>query len=135
MTAFSLFLENELLDHVLKNLNFSPTASIFIGLFTVAPDEDGAGGTEVTGGSYARLEAGAATGRDFTVAAAGTTSNNEDWTFATASASWGTVLAVGIFSLITAGDLYFHGPVSPSVTIDNGETFQFAAGDFDVTLN
>lgn len=135
MTAFSLFMENELLDHVLRNENFSPTASVFIALFTVAPDEDGAGGTEVTGGSYARLEVGAATGRDFTVAAAGTTSNNEIWTFVTATAGWGTIVAVAIFSLITAGDMYYHGPVSPTVVLDSGETFQFAAGALDVTHN
>ena len=135
MTAFSLFLENELLDHVLRNENFSPTASVFIGLHTTNGDEDGAGIVEVTGGSYARLEVGAATGRDFTAAAAGTTSNNEDWTFVTATASWGSIIGVGVYSLVTAGDLYFHGATTATIVLDSGETFQFAAGDLDITLD
>ncbi len=135
MTAFSLFAENELLDHLLRDDAFAPTSTVFIALFTVAPDEDGAGGTEVTGGSYARLEVGGGTGRDFGVAAAGTTDNDEVWSFITATAGWGTIVAVGIFSLVTGGDLYFHGPVSPTVGLDSGETFEFAAGALDVTLN
>lgn len=54
------------LDKVFRNQTFAAPASLHLAMFTVAPDDDGAGGTEVTGGSYARqtvtLTPSAATG-------------------------------------------------------------------------
>ena len=73
----SNFLENEILDHVLRNSSYTPPSTVYAALFTSNPDEDGSG-TEVTGGSYARqaVTFGAASGGSVTNSSA---VNDRDW--------------------------------------------------------
>ncbi len=133
MGSKSDFLENELLDHVLRNAAYTAPSSIWIALYTVTPSDAG-GGTEVTGNGYARLEVGGATGRSFVVAASGATDNTELWQFAQASGgNWGTIVAFGLFDASTAGNLLYWGAVSPSVAVNDGDTAQFATGALDIT--
>lgn len=134
MAAFSDYLENELLDHVLANGAFTAPTSIWIALYTAAPSDSG-GGTEVTGGAYARVEIAGATGRAFSVAAAGTTDNDQDWDWVTATANWGTVSHTSVMDAVTAGNFLFHGALAASKVVDNGDTFKFLIGDFDITLD
>ena len=132
------FLENELLDHVLKGLAYTAPVTVGLALYTDVTTDAG-GGTEVPNANgYARLEVEGATGRTFSVAAAGTTDNDQEWSFAAASGgNWGTVLNVAIVDNITwgAGNFLFHGALSVSKQIDDGDTFKFAVGDLDVTLD
>ena len=121
------FLENELLDHVLSNLAYTPPANVYVGLFTVMPADDGTGGTEVSGGSYARESA------TFTVAAAGQVSNNGAVTFTQATALWGLVLGMGIFDALTSGNLLYYGTLAASKTVDNGDTISFANAALSVS--
>jgi hypothetical protein len=86
-------LENLLLDEVLGGVNYSPATNVSIALYTVSPGDPG-GGTEVTGGAYARVtQANNLT--NWPAAAAGSKSNGVAITFPTATASWGTVEAPG----------------------------------------
>ena len=145
MAAASNFLENQLVDHILRGQTFSSTApaSLFVALFTAAPNDAG-GGTEVTGGSYARvgvtraLTSWAGTqGAGTTVASSGTggvTSNNATITFPTPTASWGQVTHFGIFDAVTAGNLFFHGTITTPQTINAGNTVSFAAGQLVITF-
>ena len=55
MAAMSDYLEQEVIDHLLRTGTFGKPAGIFVALFTAAPSDSG-GGTEVSGGSYARRE-------------------------------------------------------------------------------
>lgn len=108
-----------------------PTAW-FVGLFTAAPSDTG-GGTEVSGGNYARQPV------TFSVAAAGspattTATNTATITFPTANANWGTITHVGVFTLVTSGTLLFHGAVTVSKTIESGDTFQITAGNLSIEL-
>src|SRR5688500_8087906 len=110
--------ENKLLDHLLGEAAYTmPTT--YVGLFTAAPGEAG-GGTEVSGGSYARqaLSVGAA--------ASGASSNDAAVTFPTASASWGTVTHVGIFDASTSGNLLMYGTLASSKTVASGDVIEFA---------
>ena len=134
MAGMSDFLENEILDHVLSDLAYTAPTSLFIGLYTAAPSDSG-GGTEATGGSYARLEVGAATGRDFTVASGGASTSNEEWAFVTCTADWGTIINATLMDALTVGNQMFNGALAASKVVDNGDTFKFLIGDFDVTLD
>ncbi|MEM9681637.1 MAG: hypothetical protein AAF942_00090 [Pseudomonadota bacterium] len=138
MTAMSDYLENELLDHVLKGLAFTAPATVALALFTAATNDAG-GGTEVTNANaYARLEVEGATGRTFSAAAAGTTDNDQAWEFAAAAGgSWGTVthLAIVDSAVHGGGNFLFHGALTASRAIGDGDTFRFPAGDLDVTLD
>ena len=133
MAAFSDYLEQAILNHIFRNTAiFTPPANVYLALFTAAPSDSG-GGTEVTGGSYAR-KAVSTTGQWSAPGVGGLTDNINAQAFVTATASWGTVTHVGIFDAATAGNLLFHGALTVSKTVGSGDTFQFSAGDLDITL-
>lgn len=114
------FLENALINHVLGNAAYTAPATVHFGLYTVAPTDAG-GGTEVTGGSYARV-AVTNNATNFPAATAGLKRNGTVITWPTASASWGTVVAVGVFDAASAGNLLFWSTLNTNKTVDNGDT-------------
>ena len=140
MAAMSDTFENKLIDFLLRAQALGITGAsaaagtgpvtTWVALFTVAPT-DSTAGTEVTGGSYARvsvtsaLTAWAGTqGAGTTVASTGTTgttSNNNVLTFPAPSANWGVVVAAGIFDAVTAGTLLLYGSVTPNKTVNNAD--------------
>ena len=135
MAALSDFLENELLDHILRNETWTPPTSVWIALFTADNGlETNVQTGEVSGGSYARLEVGGSSGRSFTVAATGSTDNTEDWTFPTSSADWGTITHAAIMTTSSAGQVLIHGSLTAQKTVNNGDTFKFSLGDFVITM-
>lgn len=125
--SFTNFLENEVLDHVLGTGAYT-MPSVFVGLFTVAPTDAG-GGTEVTGGSYARQAA------TFSAASGGASSNSADINFPTATANWGTIVALALHDASSAGNMLMWGDLTASKTINNGTQARILAGDLDVTLD
>jgi len=133
MGSFSNFLENELLDHVFGNAAYTAPATLYVALFTATPSDAG-GGTEVSGGSYARV-AVTNNATNFPAASAGVKSNGTAITFPMATASWGTVAAFGIFDAVTAGNLLAWGALSASRAVANLDIVYFPAGDLDITLD
>jgi len=125
------YLENKLLDHVLGNAAYTAPATVYIALYTTAPTDAG-GGTEVTGGSYARKDV-TNNSTNWPAASGGAKSNGTEITFATATADWGTVVAFGIFDLSTGGNLLYWATLTTSKLIQNGDTAKFAIGDIDIT--
>ena len=103
-------------------------ATLYIELLTALANPDGTGGTEVTGGSYARA-AVTNNNTNFPAASGGEKSNANAITFATASADWGTIQGVRIRSASSGGggDIYYHGALDTPRTVNNGDTFSFAA--------
>jgi len=125
------FLELELLDQMLGALAYTAPATLYIGLYTVAPTDAG-GGTEVTGGSYVRKSV-TNNKTTWTAAAAGAVSNAIEITFVGATASWGTVVAFGIFDAESAGNLLYWADLTTNKTIDSGDTAKFAVGDLNIS--
>lgn len=107
-------------------------ATLYFGLFTSAPGPTGTGGTEVTGGSYAR-KAVTNNNTNFPAAAARVKSNATAITFVTATANWGTVESVGVFDALSGGDPLEFGDLDTPRTINNGDQFSFAIDQFVVT--
>lgn len=137
MSAMTNYLEQKLLDYIFNGSAF-PSPSTYLALFTAAPGEAG-GGTEVSGGSYAReivnANGGAAPDWNLAVSEGGggyLVDNNDDVTFTTATASWGTVTDAAVMDAVSAGNMLVYGTLTASKTVGNGDTFKFAAGDFDV---
>lgn len=103
MTGMTDYLGRKILDEIVGKTNFAlPT--VYIGLFTTAPDDTGAGGTEVSGGSYARVDS-TSTWNAAAGSAPCSTSNSGNITFPAATADWGTVVAFGGFDASTSGNL------------------------------
>ena len=67
----SNYLENKILDHFLGTTSYTMPADVYVALYTAAPNDAG-GGTEATGGSYARQIA------TFSSASGGATSNDSN---------------------------------------------------------
>ena len=143
MSAMSDYLENKLVDQLFRGQAAPTTTTLYVGLFTAAPSDSG-GGTEVTGGSYARASVSSSLANwagtqsaGSTVASSGTggaTSNNNAITFATPSATWGTATHFGIFDAASAGNLLFWGALTISKTINQSDTVTFPAGSLSVTF-
>jgi hypothetical protein len=131
--SFSDYLELKLLDYVFSAASFTSPANLFVALFTATPSDSG-GGTEVTGGSYARVSV-TNNATNWPAAAAGAKSNGTDIIFVTATGNWGTVVSFGIFDASTAGNLICWGDVTPNKAINSGDTAKFAIGSVGVTLD
>lgn len=106
------------------------TITPYVGLYTSAPTDAG-GGTEVTGGSYARVDTSSSIWG--TPASGSVTNSAGAITFTTATASWGTVVAVGLFDASSGGNLLAWDTIS-SKAIDNGDTAEIASSAFTITL-
>lgn len=125
----SLVLANAILDALYGS---GAPATIYFGLFTSAPASDGTGGTEVTGGSYARV-AVTNNATNFPAAAARQKSNGTAIVFAAATAGWGTVTHAMAFDSLTGGARYDFAPLDVARTILSGDTFSIAPTQFVVT--
>lgn len=154
MAAMTDFLENKLLDFLFRGqalgLGGSTAAAgsgptnLYVGLLTAAPT-DGTAGTEVSGGSYARVTVSSALANwagtqsaGSTTASSGTggsTSNNGTVTFPTATGSWGTVTHFGIYDASSAGNLLIYGALGSSQVVNTGGTPSFAAGQLTVQID
>jgi len=107
-----------------------PTSPLKVALFTTSPNQEtGTGGTEVSGGSYAR------TSVTFGAASGGSSANSADVTFPTATALWGTVVAAGIYDSAGTPVLLWVGNLSASKTIDTGDTFKIPSGQLTVSVD
>lgn len=108
---------------------------LYVALFTAAPSDSG-GGTEMSGGSYARAQLDPADANwDAPAAGDGHTQNASSIAFPTPTASWGVATHFGVFDKATGGNLLFHGALTTSKTINNGDPApSFAIGALDVTF-
>jgi hypothetical protein len=131
MGSFSDYWENEILDHIFGKGDYTPP-TIYVGLSTADPLDDGSGLAEPSGNGYARVQT--STG-DWTTASGGAIDNANDITFSEATGSWGTITHFGLFDAASGGNLLAHGTLSQSKSITTGDTAKFAAGDLDVSLD
>jgi hypothetical protein len=138
------YLENKLVDLTLRGQAFTAPATLYFSLHTAATTDAG-GGTEVTGGSYARVSVTASLANfagtqsaGSTAASSGTggvTSNNGTITFAAPTANWGTVTHWAVWDASTAGNMLYHGALTTSKTINNGDAApSFAAAALVLTF-
>ena len=138
MSAMSTYLENALVNHVLRNTAYTtPGTTVYVGLikyYDAAVVEAGTLTQEIsTSGStaYNRIQV---TGWD--AASNGATQNTGAITFTTATADWGGVSGVIITDNATpgAGNVLLHGSLTTAREVKDGDVFKFNAGDLDVTF-
>lgn len=143
MSAMSDYLENKLVDQLFRGQSAPTTTTLYVALLTAAPSDSG-GGTEVAGGSYARVAvtsslanwAGTQSSGSTTVSSGtgGQTSNNGAITFPTPSAGWGTVTHFGIYDAASGGNLLFWGSLTIAKTINQDDTVTFPAASLSITF-
>lgn len=106
-------------------------ATTYIALFTLAPGETG-GGTEPSGGSYARLAMAAA---DWAAVVAGepsTISNAVEKLFAQATADWGTIVGVMAMTAAVGGQGTHFTALGTSKAVNAGDNAKFNVGDLTI---
>ena len=139
MSQMSDYLEGQVRAHIFRTASFTKPTVLAVALCTAAPTDASTGATitEVSGGSYARVQ------RDpldanWTAASStdGLTDNAADITFPTATANWGTVTHVAILDSVTlgAGNVLLWGALDVSKVVNSGDTFKFLAGALNVTF-
>jgi len=131
MGSFSDHWENEILDHIFGKGSYTPP-TIYVGLSTADPLDNGSGLAEPSGNGYARV---ATSGASWTISSGGSLSNASDVSFAQATGSWGTITHFALFDAASAGNMLAHGALNQSKTITSGDTAKFAAGDLNVSLD
>lgn len=130
MGSFTNYAECKILNNLCGNDTLGST-SMWVGLFTAAP-ADTSGGTEVSGGSYARKTSGAwatCTG------SMGNVANVATVTFATASAAWGTVSHFALLDDSATGNMVAWATLTASRTISTNDVAVFAVGSLSITLD
>lgn len=142
MNNASDYLENQIVDHLFRGATFAKPATLYFGLLTTA-QTDANTGTEVTGGSYARV-AITPSNTNFTATQGGTsgastgtggnTTNAVAITFPAPTANWGSVSYYGIWDAVSGGNLLVWGALNTAKTINNGDAApSFAIGNLSIT--
>jgi len=126
MSAMSDYLENEILDHILRNAAYTPASTVYIGLSTGSFNDDNSG-TELSGNGYTRKAIA------FDAASGGATDNTSSVDFDAATGSWGSVSHYGLFDASSSGNLLIHGAFSAAKTVASGDILRIAAGELDIT--
>ncbi len=143
MAGKSDYLENKFIDFLLRGQSFTAPTNVYVALLTAAPTDAG-GGTEVTGGSYARVQVASALASwagtqsaGSTAVSSGTggqTSNNAAIAFPAPTANWGVITHFGIYDASVSGNLLYWAALSTSKTVNNNDAApSFAIGALTIT--
>lgn len=128
--SFSNYLEDKLLRHVFAGSAYTAPSTLYVALFTAAPSDTG-GGTEVSGGGYARQSAAfSVSGTSPTVA-----TNTANIDYPTATADYGAVTHIGVFDAATSGNLLAYAAATTSKNISTGDVLRIPSGDLDIQLD
>lgn len=130
MSCLGTDLRNALVNNLLRgqSLNFggtasgSATTSVWIALLTTLPS-NGAGGVEVTGGGYARVQVASGLG-SWAAPSNGVTSNLVPVRFSAPTAAWGNVVGAAAYPTASGGTPLLYGPLAPSKMIGLGAPAQ-----------
>jgi len=126
-------LANKLLDHVFKTTSYTVESNLYIALYTSSPTDSGTSGTEVSGGSYARK-----VHNTWDTASNGATENTGAITFATATASWGTIthwlMLNHLSNAASSSNTLLWGTLDDSKAIGVDDVAVFADGALDITI-
>lgn len=118
MTAFSDYLENQILDTLIRGVD------TYMALFFSPTGDDGTG-TEASGGGYARQSI------TFDAATAGTIISNNEITFSAMDGT--TITHAAIYDAPTGGNMLVHGELSSSISPTPGADVVLASGEVSIT--
>ena len=137
MAGFTNYLEDKIINHVFGGAAYSAPSTIYVALYTSSPTDAG-GGTEVSGGGYARQSVA------WTRSGSGTAqaSNTSAITFPAATSDWGTVTHAAVIDASSSGNILAYETLTktdfttanPKI-VNTGDIFQIDAGNLKVQLD
>ena len=144
MAGFTNYLEDKIINHLFGDDtgasgadHYTAPTTWYIGLQTATPS-DSAGGTEVSGGAYARQSVA------WTLQTGGTAqaSNTAALTWPAATSDWGTVTHAGVYDAVSGGNLVAYETLTKTdfstanpKTVNTGDIFKIDAGNVKVQLD
>lgn len=123
--AYTTYLANKLLDHVLNNTPYTSPTTVYFALFTTATTDAG-GGTEAVGGSYARQVV------VYSAAATKHSDNTGIVTFTNMPAA--TFTHGAMYDAVSGGNMLLHGALAAPIVTTAGQNLNFAIADIDATV-
>lgn len=115
-TGMTTYLKTQIVTHLLRTGSWTKPTGIYIALFTDQPTVSG-GGTEVSGGSYARVSFGPLDA-NWTALTSSASKNDLDVVFPQPTGSWGTVSHFALFDAASAGNMLVFGELLVASPID-----------------
>ena len=131
MSGFSNYWENEVINHTIGKSSIK-SPSVYIGLSSSEPNDDGSGLNEPDSSSYSRVRTYA---EDWDSAFNGCIENVKKIFFPLAVENWGLMTHFALFDATTGGNMIVYGTVSPSKNISSGQIPKFPAGELMISLN
>lgn len=129
MGSFSDFLENKVIDHILKTGAYSPPSTVYLGLSTADPTDSGSGLAEPVGNAYIRKAI------SFGAAAARTITQDAQIDFDTATGDWGTITHWALFDAASNGNILAYGSLSAGVAVNTGKAPYITSGEISISFN
>lgn len=121
MSSYTNYFEQKMIGHALAGESWTPVSTYYVALFTASPGEAG-GGTECSGGGYARVSVTfTRTGSQVANAA-----NTE---FPVSTANRDPITAFGIFDAATSGNLVAYKVFASAKQYNSGQNLTFLAGE------
>jgi len=115
------YLDNSFLSAALRQVPYTSPLAVYVALHTAAPTVGG-GGTEVSGGSYARQTV------VFSAPVNGQSTNVADVLFPIATVAWGTIVAFGVYDASSGGNLLYFNNLSTPRNVQINDQVRFPAG-------
>lgn len=130
---------NAVVNHLVGRTQSASIAStVYLALSTTAPTLAGGNVTEPSGNGYARKLLGNYS-QSYTqlmgAAADGESSNTQEIHFNKATAAWGTITHVCLFSAVTGGTLLAYGALTTPKAVTADDVVVIEAGDLSVLLS
>ena len=125
MADLSNYAENLLIQWLMTTNSVTRPTAWYLALHTGDPGETGAS-NEVSGSGYARQQATFAGSND-------TVDNDATETFTASGGNWGAITHMSIWDALTTGNCLWKGTCT-NRTINDGDSYQFAAADIDLTI-
>lgn len=132
------YLEGKLLRHTFRNEPYTPPETVWLALYTTAPQADGNGGAEVNGTGYVRRQLS----MNVTEGAPSLATLSEVVEYPVAETDWGTITTGVIFDAQAGGNVLtfdpFTDPNNPDTPlpkpITTGDIVRIVAGNLSVRL-
>ena len=128
MSNLSDFAEQATIDHVLLSTAYAPNSTVYLGLSTVDPLDDGTGITEPVGNGYVRQEI------SFRSPVGRTITQNGDVTFPEATGAWGVILFYCIFDAEVGGNFLGYAALTNSKDVIAGSVVIIIDSDTVISI-
>lgn len=130
--GFTNTLVHSMLNLMLRNVAYSQPATYLGATTTVSSDS--AAGTEVSGGSYARVLVNKAGGSSpaWATVSGGATSLANAVSLPVATAAWGTLVSSAIYDAATSGNMLVYDNNTADQAVATADTWQWVAGEWDL---